>query len=209
MAMVGTRSPSPAGIESARAYARALAERGIHIVSGHARGIDVAAHEGALRGGGSTTLVLPCGIFAFELAPQLQELTNEENLLVLSQFHPEAAVTSELPVFRNTIIASLGDGLLVVECRLTGGSAYAFREARRLRKPLWSVIYPQPVPPSAAGNHSLLFAGAQRLEPGEEGSRQCVEAIVERLHRARAEHPAAGKWPPREGVGQEDLFQHG
>jgi DNA processing protein len=206
MAMVGTRSPSPLGEASARAYANALAHRGVHIISGQARGIDVAAHEGALSGGGSTTLVLPCGFFSFEMSPHLRQLATPDNTLILSQFPPDAPTTRYSPTVRNTIVAALADGLIVAETRLMGGPSYTFREARHMQKPLWTVIYPEPVPPSASGNHSLLSAGAEPLEPGEAGAEKCVSGVVHRLREAHARRPAPTPWPPRDNPGQGELF---
>lgn len=207
IAMVGTLDPSPQGLESAHAYASALALEGVHVVSGHARGVDVASHEGALAAGGSTTLVLPRGIFTFQLAPSLGHLVTHDNTLILSQFAPEAAARANLPILRNTTIAALADGLIVVESGLVGGSSYAFREARRLQKPLWTIIYPDPVPPSAAGNHSLLSAGAEPLESGREGAERCIVRIMRRLRAAHSHRRASAAWPPCDLSGQEDLFE--
>lgn len=206
VAIVGTREPSDAGRETARAYAAALAREGIHVVSGHARGIDIAAHEGALRAGGSTSLVLPRGLFAFSHAPALRDLATPDNCLILSEFAPHITGGRELPIRRNTTIASLADGLIVIECGLIGGTSYTFREARRLRRPLWSVIYPEPVPPSAAGNHSLLSAGAKALEPGETGAQRCCPDLVQTLRASHAKRPRSAAWPPVESPGQAELF---
>ena len=62
VALVGSRKASSTGIETARALGLALSERGVCVVSGLALGVDAAAHEGALRTGGSTVGVLGCGI---------------------------------------------------------------------------------------------------------------------------------------------------
>jgi DNA processing protein len=206
VAMVGALDPSPQGLESAHAYAGALAREGIHVVSGHARGIDVASHEGALRAGGSTTLVLPCGIFAFDLAALLQPLATHDNTLILSQFAPEAAPDQGRPILRNTTIAALADGLIVVESGLLGGSSYAFRAARRRRKPLWTVVYPEPVPPSAAGNRSLLSAGAEPLEPGAAGAERCAADVARRLRAVHSHRAPSAGWPPPGSLGQGELF---
>jgi len=206
VALVGTKTPSPQGLETAHAYGAALARRGIHVVSGHARGIDTAAHRGALVAGGSTTLVLPCGIITFQLSPNLERFVTAKNTVILSQFAPDAAFGPDLAVLRNATIASLADGLVVVESRLRGGSAHAFRHARHLRKPLWTVIYPDPIPSSASGNHSLIAAGARAIEPGEAGAEQCADAMAEQLRHTRshaASHPA---WPPPASPGQGELF---
>jgi len=62
VAIVGTRRPTPEGVEIARNLARTLAINSVSVISGLARGIDAAAHRGALEGSGHTLAVLPCGI---------------------------------------------------------------------------------------------------------------------------------------------------
>lgn len=62
VALVGSRKASATGIETARALGLALSERGVCVVSGLALGVDAAAHEGAVEGGGPTVGVLGCGI---------------------------------------------------------------------------------------------------------------------------------------------------
>src|SRR5687767_9742694 len=62
VALVGSRKASATGIETARALGLALSERGVCVVSGLALGVDAAAHEGAVEGGGATVGVLGCGI---------------------------------------------------------------------------------------------------------------------------------------------------
>jgi len=206
VAIVGTREPSPLGLETASAYAGELGARGIHVISGNARGIDTAAHKGALSSGGSTTFVLPCGIFALSEGQHLARVPAVENSLVVSQFPPEGAGERDMPIRRNSTLAALADGLIVVESGLIGGTSYSFRKAKELRKPLWAVIYPEPVPPSAAGNHSLLAAGARPLPPGKEGAREACDALAEELREAHTHRPKAPCWPPAESPGQGDLF---
>jgi DNA processing protein len=206
IALVGTRRSSTAGLETARAYAAALVREGVHIVSGDARGVDLASHEGALAAGGTTAIVASTGIFVFMPAPSLGHSMTPQNTLLISQFSPDAHGNNYQPVRRDPTIASLADGLIVVESGLKSGTAYEFRAARRFHKPVWSVIYPEPVPDSASGNHSLLAAGALPLEPGPAGAERSAAAIVQRLRESRAAHPRDVKWPPSEHPGQMDLF---
>src|SRR5207247_10804056 len=89
LAIVGTRRPTWYGTQMAEGLAADLAQRGIGIVSGLARGIDAAAHRGCLSAGGRTIAVLGCGIDV--VYPQEhKQLTRKilESGLLLSEFHP-------------------------------------------------------------------------------------------------------------------------
>ncbi len=95
VAVVGTRAPSEEGIEQASQMARLLAERGVAVLSGLARGIDAAAHEAALDVGGRTVAVLGTGIHVIypkENAGLAERIVNSGGALV-SQFWPDAPPT--------------------------------------------------------------------------------------------------------------------
>ena len=88
VALVGTRSPTPAGLARARSLARELADAGVTVVSGLARGIDTAAHEACLDAGGRTVAVLGCG--AAQIYPP-------ENAGLADRIAAHGAVLSQLP----------------------------------------------------------------------------------------------------------------
>jgi DNA processing protein len=122
LAIIGTRRATPYGMMVAQRFARALAEHGVTIVSGLARGIDTAAHIGALAGQGRTIAVLGCGVDV-HYPPENAKLYDQiaEHGAVVSEFtfgtQPEAF---HFPV-RNRIISGLSQAILAVEARNSSG----------------------------------------------------------------------------------------
>lgn len=177
LAIIGTRSPSERGADAITRYAAALARAGLVILSGNARGIDSAAHLGALSAAGKTVFVLPSGILWFSPRASYKTYLNPHNALILSQFPPHAGFSPAYAVQRNRIIAALADALFVGETPLRSGSAYAIRHALALRIPLFTLLYHKP-PPSALGNRSLLASGAFPLKPLNSITPHVVQHIV-------------------------------
>ena len=123
-AIVGARACSVYGRVQARRYARELAAAGVQIISGLATGVDAAAHEGALEGGGVTFAVLGCGVdicYPKENYPLMRRML-EHGGGILSEFEPgEEPAAWHFPQ-RNRIISALADLVLVVEARKRSGS---------------------------------------------------------------------------------------
>jgi len=123
LAIVGTRDPSHYGMETARKFASFLAQAGIPIVSGFAKGIDAEAHRGALSVNGGTIAVLGCGV------DKIYPLENED---LYRQILEKGALVSEFPLGtlplpgnfprRNRLISGLSLGVLVVEAHEKSGS---------------------------------------------------------------------------------------
>ena len=123
LAVVGSRLASPSGIELTTRICLDLAEKGVALVSGLARGIDSAAHRAALEAGGLTIAVLGCGI---------DRIYPPEHARLFSQIIESGAVTSEYPPGtpplpghfpgRNRIISGLSKGVLIVEAARKSGS---------------------------------------------------------------------------------------
>lgn len=181
IAVVGSRSNTRYGGAQARRIARELAERGVTVVSGLARGIDAAAHLGALEGGGRTVAVLGCGL-GRQYPPENKELA--ERILarggaIVSELAPdEMPLAYHFPV-RNRIIAGLSDGLLLIEARQKSGTCstihYALEQGRE--------VFALPGNVDAPGSElplTLLKEGA--------GICTCAEDII-----------AAMGWPERKG----------
>lgn len=123
VAIVGARRASPYGIAVASHLAQELARAGVTVVSGMARGIDAAAHRGALAPGGRTIAVLGCGpdiAYPREHARLMEEIVARG--AVVSEFPPGTEPRPAQFPQRNRIISGLSRGVVVVEGRLHSGA---------------------------------------------------------------------------------------
>lgn len=153
VAIVGSRAASAQGCALAHAFAHTLASRGFGVVSGGALGIDAAAHEGALAGGGTTYAVLGCGVDVVypDRHTALFERIAAQGAL-LSEYPPGTPPRSgQFPV-RNRLIVGLAEVVLVVEARLRSGALVTARLAHQLGRRLWAV-------PGTAGTDALIHRG--------------------------------------------------
>lgn len=166
VAMVGARNASAAAVRLARGYGLELADEGAAVVSGLARGIDTAAHVGALgvRGRGGTIAVIAGGIdvvFPPENA-ELQERIAAEGLLVAEQ-PPGVQPTARHFPSRNRIIAGLAIGTVVVEAAPRSGSLITARLAAELGREVMAVPG-SPLDPRAQGCNGLIRDGATLIQ---------------------------------------------
>jgi DNA processing protein len=168
VAVVGSRTPTPAGLLMARRLARELAEAGLVVVSGLARGIDRAAHEGTLDGGGSTIAVLGSGadvIYPHEHGPLVERLLHGGALV--SELAPG---TSPLPPhfpLRNRIISGLARAVVVVEAAERSGSLITARAALEQGRDVLAVPG-NPASGRFRGCHALIKDGARLVETVED-----------------------------------------
>ena len=160
VAVVGARNASMHGRVFAEEMAEAASVRGLLVVSGLARGIDTAAHKGALRGEGGTAAVLACGV---------DVAYPPENEALLQAVTAAGCVVSERPLGaaplakhfpkRNRLIAALAQGTLVVEAAERSGSLMTARLAADLGREVMAVPG-SPKDPRHAGTNRLLREGA-------------------------------------------------
>lgn len=163
ISVVGSRKTSHYGLECAKRLSYQLAYAGLTVVSGLARGIDTAAHQGALAAQGRTIAVIGSG---------LMDLYPPENLGLAEKIAESGAVVSEFPMtfppdrktfpYRNRIVAGWGAGLLVVEAGLKSGALITAGQAIEHGRLVYAV--PGPIDrPSSMGSNRLIQQGAKLI----------------------------------------------
>ena len=123
VAIVGARECSYYGRKMAYEYAKILAAHGVQIISGLAKGIDCAAHQGALDAGEKTFAVLGCGVdicYPASNRPVYEQIKNNGG--IISEFSPEEKPLAWHFPLRNRIISGFADMVLIIEAREKSGS---------------------------------------------------------------------------------------
>ena len=168
VAMVGSRMTTHYGIETARKLAYQLAYVGVTVVSGGARGIDTAAHQGALSGKGRTIAVLGTGINLIT-PPENAELFERiaANGAVITQFPFNRPADKQSFPIRNRIVAGMTLGTVVVEANLTSGALITANFATEYGRQIFAV--PGRIDsPRSKGCHDLIKKGAKLCEGVED-----------------------------------------
>ncbi|MFB3880385.1 MAG: DNA-processing protein DprA [Armatimonadota bacterium] len=163
VAIVGTRSPDRRGSSLARQLGRELANRGFAVVSGLARGIDTAAHRGALQvARGRTIAVLGCGLLRV-YPPENGVLAKSiaERGCLISEVPPDTEVAAKYLLMRDRIQAALSRAVIVVQAHGECGSIVTARHAVRCGRLLYGV--PWETPPFSEGWRTLRSLGARPI----------------------------------------------
>ena len=192
VAVVGTRSATRYGVRVASDLGRGLAEAGVVVVSGLAKGIDAAAHAGALAAGpGSAPPVAVVGTGLDVVYPSEHRLLWERVAAVGAVFSEAALGTPPHPrVFpaRNRIIAALSDVVVVVECHGRGGSLHTVEAAARRSIPVGAV--PGAVhSPASRGTNGLLVDGCTPIRDVDD-----VLTALALVRGGTPSGPARGTW---------------
>ncbi len=176
LALVGSRNPTPQGVQNARQFARALADAGLAVVSGLALGVDGAAHEGALaaldEGAPATRLVTLAVI-----GTGIDRVYPRQHRALAHRIAAHGLIVSEYPLGtpplapnfprRNRIIAGLSAGTLVVEAALPSGSLITARLASEQGKEVFAI--PGSIhSPLSRGCHALIRQGAKLVETAQD-----------------------------------------
>jgi DNA processing protein len=164
LAMFGSRSPTPGGADTARAFAAWFARAGITVTSGLALGIDAASHEGALAAGGLTVAVCGTGLDRpYPAAHAALAARIHERGALVSEFPPRTPPLRANFPRRNRIISGLSLGVLVVEAARVSGSLITARLATEQGREVFAI--PGSIhSPLARGCHQLIRQGAKLVE---------------------------------------------
>jgi DNA processing protein len=168
VAIVGTRHATRYGLQQAEKLAGGLARAGVTVVSGLARGIDAAAHRGALAAGGRTIAVLGSGLLRL-FPPEHKELSDEvaASGAVVSELPPEFEPMGGNFPQRNRIISGLSLGVIIVEAPERSGALITARLATEQGRDVFAVPGRVDSRPSR-GCHRLLRDGATLVESADD-----------------------------------------
>ncbi len=199
LAIIGTRQATIYGLEMAKQMSRELAQAGFTIVSGLARGIDTAAHQGALEGKGRTLAVLGSG---------LAHLYPKENERLAEAIAEQGALISEFPMQtppdrthfpqRNRLVSGMTLGTLLIEAPLQSGAMLTVERALSQGRQVWAL-------PGRAdqdnfrSNHLLIKEHKAALVENSSDIVQCFDTLF-------AAAPSNAKNPPTVVLEQEEAF---
>lgn len=168
VAIVGARAASAYGLSVARSLAAGLVTAGVVVVSGLARGVDAAAHEGALEAGGLTVAVQACGLDRiYPVGHRSLARRIAERGAVLSEMPPGTPPRGPYFPLRNRIISGLCSAVVVVEARLRSGSLVTARHALAQGVEVLAVPGPVDVATSEGPNALLRDGAAPVLDAGD------------------------------------------
>src|SRR5207302_10151785 len=188
VAVVGSRLATPAGMDIARCLGHELASLGVQVISGMARGIDAAAHRGALEAGGETLAVLGCGIDVCypRQHRQLRSQIVASGCVISEEDRDAEPFKSQFPK-RNRLIAALAVAVVVVEATVRSGALSTARWAADMGREVLAV------PGSIRSTRS---DGTNRLI--RDGARPFLDIrdLIESVPDLAAGEPRGGAGPP-------------
>jgi DNA processing protein len=190
VSVVGSRQTSHYGLESAKKLSYQLAYAGLTIVSGLARGIDTAAHQGALAAKGRTVAVLGSGLLNLYPAENraLAEKIADGHGAVITEFPMTVKPDQQTFPQRNRIVSGWSDGLLVVEAGLNSGALITAGQAADQGRSIYAV--PGQIDrPTSAGSNRLIQQGAKLVMSASD--------ILDDLQMLLPEKPQLQKTPAR------------
>lgn len=182
VAIIGSRNANEMSLTFTRDIAYYLAERGVTIISGNARGVDSAAYDGAMQASGSIIIVLPHGLRKL-VKPQrhaLQAEIDAGRVLLLSQFHPDAPWLVSRAMERNKVVTGLAQAVIVAASGTQGGTWEGAQSALKQGRRLY--VRQSDVTDLLSGNNLLLERGGLPLEWPTQNIATTLLPLLEESH---------------------------
>jgi len=205
VAVVGTRRPTDYGRRATAHIAGSLAEAGVAVVSGMARGIDTCAHRAALEAGGVTAAVLGCGadvVYPPENGEVYREICADG--MIISEFPPSAPPEAQNFPRRNRIISGLAAGVLVVEAGEQSGALMTAYHAAEQGREVFAVpgsIFSR----ASDGCRKLIAGGGKPVGSAEEILEEIAPQFASAARGSATASPAAME---SLGPDERDLLKH-
>jgi DNA protecting protein DprA len=165
----GSRDATDQTLRLTHVIANRLAEQGVVVVSGGARGVDTEAHAAALAVGGKTIMVLAQGLGTYQVSSEKREAINAGNLTVVSEFAPTDGWSSFRAMQRNQTVIGLSDCFVIVQSGTKGGTLDAGQKTVRMKRPLFIVTQEGERAETFKGNELLISKGGTPLPVSQTG----------------------------------------
>jgi DNA processing protein len=172
VAIVGARDVGDFEIEITKSIAQKLAENGINVISGYAKGVDTSAHLGALEAHGTTTMILSFGTNHITIKKELKYLNWIKNALFVSQFAPYEKFSGQNAMTRNKLVCAMSKAIVVIKSGperdssgKMSGTFDAGKSALKMGVPVF-VLSPQVLKPAPQGNIDLIKLGGIEFSNG-------------------------------------------
>jgi DNA processing protein len=172
VSIVGARDVSDFEITITKNIAKKLAENGINVTSGYAKGVDTSAHQGALEANGKTTMILSFGTNHITIKKELKDLNWEKNALFVTQFAPYEKFSGQNAMIRNKLICAMSKAIVVIKSGperdssgKMSGTFDAGKSALKMGIPVF-VLSPQVLNSTPQGNIELIKLGGIEFSNG-------------------------------------------
>jgi len=172
VSIVGARDVGEFEITIAKSIAQKLAENGINVISGYAKGVDTSAHLGALEAHGTTTMILSFGTNHITIKRELKDLNWEKNALFVTQFAPHEKFSGQNAMTRNKLVCAMSKAIVIIKSGperdssgKMSGTFDAGKSALKMGVPVF-VLSPQVLKPAPQGNIDLIKLGGIEFSNG-------------------------------------------
>jgi DNA processing protein len=172
VSIVGARDVGDFEITITKSIAQKLAENGINVTSGYAKGVDTSAHLGALEAHGTTTMILSFGTNHITIKRELKDLNWEKNTLFVTQFAPYENFSGQNAMTRNKLVCAMSKAIVVIKSGperdssgKMSGTFDAGKSALKMGIPVF-VLSPQVLNPTPQGNIDLIKLGGIEFSNG-------------------------------------------
>lgn len=166
VSIVGSRDVDEFTVMLTKSIASKLAESGLNVTSGYAKGVDTSAHLGALESGGTTTMILSFGVNHISIKKEMRELDWEKNSLFVTQFAPNEKFSGPNAMIRNKLVCAMSKAIVVMASGpekdsqgKMSGTFEAAKAALKMNIPIF-VLSPDVLKPTPQGNIDLIKIGA-------------------------------------------------
>ena len=174
VSIVGSRDVDDFTVLLTKSIASKLAESGLNVTSGYAKGVDTSAHLGALAAGGTTTMILSFGVDHIAIKKEMRALDWEKNSLFITQFAPFEKFSGPNAMIRNKLVCAMSKAIVVMASGpekdsqgKMSGTFDAAKAALKMNIPVF-VLSPDILKPTPQGNIDLVKIGAIPFADGSD-----------------------------------------